>query len=68
MTPVIQNRGKVKTIVTESSSTVAKFWGLGEETDGKREHEGNLGAEPSYILIVVMHSYALVKTDQTVYV
>lgn len=27
---------------------------------------GNLGAEPSYILIVVMHSYALVKTDQTI--
>jgi len=37
MTPFIQNPGKVKTIVTESSSTVAKFWGLGKETDGKRE-------------------------------
>ena len=37
MTPFIQNPGKVKTIVTESSSTVARFWGLGKETDSKRE-------------------------------
>ena len=37
MTPFIQNPGKVKTIVTERSSTVAKFWGLGKEADSKRQ-------------------------------